>query len=877
MKGGKKVFAVIIILALCVASFANVFFGKSEKVEAAKAIANTVSYDRNAAVSFAASYYNQVCPDGFYSTTSDCKESDCAHFVSCAIGDTYGGGGISLGWNRNGIPCTGKSYYGFTSSSSLSSYLYDNGYTDEANIYRVYVYDDNHNIIDPDWENKIVNYLSTHTGDQYKGDVIFFVYTNNRGGHTALYLGNYQADRSRGSLAQHSYGSSTIDVQPSSNCWGCNIWGHGSYDEASSGPISFISYMRDHRGVYVNRFAYYHINTTSTNNPPTLSSGGVSPLSGTTSTLFTYSVHYYDPEGATPASDDCTVGIDGSYHNMTLSSGTPFNGTYTYQTTLSIVGTHYYWFEFSDGVNAVTLPPGTDNYSGPTVSSCIPPSTPSLSSPSNGLTGVSLTPTFSWSASSGTTPITYTLQISTNSSFSSYVFNQSVGSVTSYPLPSGVLNYNTTYYWRVQAVNSCGSPTSSYYYFTTNAQVSGEPKSIHTWLYGPNDQDIYSYDVDIRIDSFLTNPNPDFLYFWSLCVYFNDGSAAHGGLQWASGGKKANWGGYGLVGGTQSIVINYPWETGKYYRYRVWRLSQKPDGSFEWGFWILDYSTNIETYVGKVTSWGSLINNVVIFTETGYGVQCDTPTVRVRWKSPKYNSVSGGTNLIPTKGLANYNGTCVDPNNTDQRLISTNPIEFIHLTNTTRTILPNTYLFNLENLPPSSADSIGVFRPSEARFYLRSSTGTVTGIQFGRSTDIPIIGDWDGNGTDEIGVYRPSSSAFFLRYSNGTVSSPIYLGNSLDLPIIGDWDGNGTDEVGVYRPSSSAFFLRYSNGTVSSPIYLGNSGDLPIIGDWDGNGTDDIGIFRPSNNGFFLRSSTGTVPSPIFLGNSDDKPIIGKW
>jgi len=173
-----------------------------------------------------------------------------------------------------------------------------------------------------------------------------------------------------------------------------------------------------------------------------------------------------------------------------------------------------------------------------------------------------------------------------------------------------------------------------------------------------------------------------------------------------------------------------------------------------------------------------------------------------------------------------------------------------------------------------SFDYIGVFRPSNNGFFLRSSTGTVTVIYLGNSDDLPIIGDWDGNGTDEIGVFRPSNNGFFLRSSTGTVTV-IYLGNSGDLPIIGDWDGDGTDEIGVFRPSNNGFFLRSSTGTVTV-IYLGNSGDLPIIGDWDGNGTDEIGVFRPSNNGFFLRSSTGTV-TVIYLGNSDDLPIIGDW
>ncbi|MCD6109068.1 MAG: hypothetical protein J7J89_06345, partial [Thermoplasmata archaeon] len=256
--------------------------------------------------------------------------------------------------------------------------------------------------------------------------------------------------------------------------------------------------------------------------------------------------------------------------------------------------------------------------------------------------------------------------------------------------------------------------------------TSGEPKSIHTWLDGPNDSDIYNYDIDFKIDTWLSDPDPDWLYYWALCVWFSDEQgnscgAAHGGLQWASGGKKANWGGYELVDGTQSIVINYDWEPGKWYRYRVWGLGQNSDGSYNWGFWILDYETNVETFVGSVTSWGKYINDICVFTETGYGVLCDTPSVQVRWRNPAYRSFTiGGDILTPISGFATYNGTCSDPHNTDQRLVNTNPIEFLHLTNTIRTTDNNTYLFQLSssltidpqntNIIYAGADGAGVFK-----------------------------------------------------------------------------------------------------------------------------------------------------------------------
>ena len=61
-------------------------------------------------------------------------------------------------------------------------------------------------------------------------------------------------------------------------------------------------------------------------------------------------------------------------------------------------------------------------------------------------------------------------------------------------------------------------------------------------------------------------------------------------------------------------------------------------------------------------------------------------------------------------------------------------------------------------------------------------------ITYGLSTDIPITGDWDGDGMTEIGVFRKSIQQFILDYNNdGTVDQRITYGLSTDIPITGDW------------------------------------------------------------------------------------------
>ena len=98
-----------------------------------------------------------------------------------------------------------------------------------------------------------------------------------------------------------------------------------------------------------------------------------------------------------------------------------------------------------------------------------PPSAPTLSGPSNGLTNVSLSPTLSWISVAGAT--SYSLYFGTSSN-PPLVQNANT-LITSYN--TGTLSPNTTYYWRVVARNSVGSNSSSTYRFTTMAVPPARP------------------------------------------------------------------------------------------------------------------------------------------------------------------------------------------------------------------------------------------------------------------------------------------------------------------------------------------------------------------------------------------------------------------
>jgi lipase (class 2) len=133
--------------------------------------------------------------------------------------------------------------------------------------------------------------------------------------------------------------------------------------------------------------------------------------------------------------------------------------TKSYQVGPLSASTTYYW-----RVNAANSE-GTTAWSTTwSFTTAPPPSAPSLASPANGATGVALSPIVNWNASPNTTY--YRLQVSTNSSFSTITFDDTVITTTSRQIPQ--LANSTTYYWRVNARNSAGSsPWSGVWSFTT--------------------------------------------------------------------------------------------------------------------------------------------------------------------------------------------------------------------------------------------------------------------------------------------------------------------------------------------------------------------------------------------------------------------------
>jgi hypothetical protein len=197
---------------------------------------------------------------------------------------------------------------------------------------------------------------------------------------------------------------------------------------------------------------------------------------------------------------------------------------------------------------------------------------------------------------------------------------------------------------------------------------------------------------------------------------------------------------------------------------------------------------------------------------------------------------------------------------------------------------------------------IGVYRGGA--WYLDADGSGVWGgcsvdecVAFGGDpTDVPLFGDWTGNGASKVGVFRSSEGTFYLDYNGNGVwdgcstDRCFPIGLNGDVPLVGDWNASGTAKVGTFRPSDGTFYLDYNgNGQwdgcgTDRCLPIGLNGDVPLVGDWNATGASKVGVFRPCEGRFYFDyngsgtwDGCGTDMCAPFGGDPADVPVVGSW
>ena len=202
-------------------------------------------------------------------------------------------------------------------------------------------------------------------------------------------------------------------------------------------------------------------------------------------------------------------------------------------------------------------------------------------------------------------------------------------------------------------------------------------------------------------------------------------------------------------------------------------------------------------------------------------------------------------------------------------------------------VMAATVLISGLTLPSSDAGARPYAAPTGVAFF-DSATGWWDlpgegGFYYGIPGDIPLMCDWDGDGTDTVGVYRGSTGSVFLRNSNtqGFSELETLLGQSGDLPICGDWNGDGFDSLGIFRVHNAHFYLTNDNRSAIAQVAFEPrlSGSFPVAGDWNGDGVDTVGLWDPANGRFHVRKSNSDSTRAFtgYYGVAGDLVFTGDW
>jgi hypothetical protein len=156
----------------------------------------------------------------------------------------------------------------------------------------------------------------------------------------------------------------------------------------------------------------------------------------------------------------------------------------------------------------------------------------------------------------------------------------------------------------------------------------------------------------------------------------------------------------------------------------------------------------------------------------------------------------------------------------------------------------------MKNVPPTAEDAT-----SGGRVMKRTARGKMRAdlidhvFHYGAPADVPVTGDWNGDGIRQIGVFRDGQWNLDLdgdgRFTN--VDAVVQFGQAGDVPVVGDFNGDGFEEVGVFRNGQWLIDINRNHelDAQDKVFELGGKGDQPVVGDWNDDGTDDPGVYQP--------------------------------
>jgi hypothetical protein len=167
------------------------------------------------------------------------------------------------------------------------------------------------------------------------------------------------------------------------------------------------------------------------------------------------------------------------------------------------------------------------------------------------------------------------------------------------------------------------------------------------------------------------------------------------------------------------------------------------------------------------------------------------------------------------------------------------------------------------NANAAAPADLAIWRPSTGAWsiFTGDSESESTAV-WGLNGDVPVQGDYDGDGKTDFCVFRPNPSPIgtapfwsIVYSSDGSEHYPIF-GLSTDIPVPADFDGDGKTDVSVWRPSDLKWYITQSSTGTIAVVPYGLTDDKPVPADFDGDGKADPAVWRSSDQKFHFQGSS---------------------
>ncbi len=214
---------------------------------------------------------------------------------------------------------------------------------------------------------------------------------------------------------------------------------------------------------------------------------------------------------------------------------------------------------------------------------------------------------------------------------------------------------------------------------------------------------------------------------------------------------------------------------------------------------------------------------------------------------------------------------------------------------TLRPIGPACDIGSIEGVSQAVGDDVLLVEPN-GRWHIRKPGFPDYTFFYGDPGDVPLFGDWDGDGVDTPGAWRQGGGGGFAYLTNslppdggvGFADFDFFFGNPGDEVFVGDWDGDTKDTLGINR--NGHIFLTDTNGSGGLPVptdydfFFGNPGDRAFGGDADNNGKDAVFVYRDTSGFVYFTNETPVGPGAVattadnfFFGTPADSFVSGDW